>query len=630
MSSIPDTTGKLLGDGDHEPPTIHDRSPAFIPFTIADNPYLLPLVIGVTGHRDPICGDSDALQNSVRNSLREIKGKCPHTPLIVLSSLAEGADRLVARIACKEFGAILVAPLPMPQEAYEQDFSDEVSRQEFRELLDQAGRVVTLPFLTGTTLTNVAEPARRDSQYQAVGKYIARHCHILIALWDGLNTSEVGGTWQVVQFQLLGDSQQGLGPLDPPKRGPVYQIVTPRKKATNTEGIPYQRTDCYPPPIADGPTWSNSHTAPKESQMVYEAILDRVDMFNRDVAIVLPRSQRKSHANVASSTACVWVSPQDAAALPASSRSILSRFEATDLLAVHYGNWTRYTFRGLFILAFLAVCVFEICAHLFIPETTGASIASSVGLSHQFLKQTFILYPALWGLAACLWLNAKFKSYKDKFQDYRALAEALRIQFCWHLVGLPDAVEDSYLRKQRGELEWIRYALRTWMWISNCGHEAANHQIHREHLPSIQSLWIEGQRDYFATASPKEHRNASYLHAVGLITFFVGIFIALRLSLFINTTSDQEIDFTLVAIGVITVFAATLVAFAEKMAFAEHALQYHTMGVLFGYAAQRFDESVSTDEGCVAFLRELGKDALSENGDWLLMHRERRLELPIP
>src|SRR6202044_1069262 len=63
----------------------------------------VPLVIGVTGHRDPIC--DDALSAAIRSVLTEINGKCPHTPLIVLSALADGADRLVAQIACDEFEA---------------------------------------------------------------------------------------------------------------------------------------------------------------------------------------------------------------------------------------------------------------------------------------------------------------------------------------------------------------------------------------------------------------------------------------------------------------------------------------------------------------------------------------------
>jgi hypothetical protein len=47
----------------------------------------------------------------------------------------------------------------------------------------------------------------------------------------------------------------------------------------------------------------------------------------------------------------------------------------------------------------------------------------------------------------------------SRFQDYRALAEALRVQVFW-AAATPEAVADSYLRKQSGELGWIQFALR--------------------------------------------------------------------------------------------------------------------------------------------------------------------------
>ena len=64
----------------------------------------------------------------------------------------------------------------------------------------------------------------------------------------------------------------------------------------------------------------------------------------------------------------------------------------------------------------------------------------------------------------------KEQDYQNKHQDYRALAEALRIQFFWQVADLPDAVVDHYLRKQRGALEWIRSALRSWEIESGAHH----------------------------------------------------------------------------------------------------------------------------------------------------------------
>src|ERR1700678_4825386 len=98
-----------------------------------------PLVIGVTGHRDLRPGDLDDLTKRVQHIFRNLRETYPSTPFILLSALAEGADRLVARVALEPHNRTrLVVPLPMPQPLYETDFVSPKSLEEFRELLAQA------------------------------------------------------------------------------------------------------------------------------------------------------------------------------------------------------------------------------------------------------------------------------------------------------------------------------------------------------------------------------------------------------------------------------------------------------------------------------------------------------------
>src|SRR5262245_34928384 len=98
---------------------------------------VLPLIVGVTGHRDLRAEDVPQLEAMVRKIFDEIQQQMPHTPLVVVSALAEGADRLVARIAL-ERGHRLVAPLPMTPKVYATDFATQESQDEFHELLGQA------------------------------------------------------------------------------------------------------------------------------------------------------------------------------------------------------------------------------------------------------------------------------------------------------------------------------------------------------------------------------------------------------------------------------------------------------------------------------------------------------------
>src|SRR5207237_1110660 len=152
----------------------------------------LPLVIGVTGHRDLRAEDLPKLENAVGRIIEELKSGLQHTPIVLLTALAEGADRLVARVALKS-GVGLIVPLPMRRDFYEMDFSTSASRAEFDDLLRQAGYWFELSLLDGATEEEISQHGRaRDHQYEQVGAYIVRHSHLLIALWDGKHQNLVG------------------------------------------------------------------------------------------------------------------------------------------------------------------------------------------------------------------------------------------------------------------------------------------------------------------------------------------------------------------------------------------------------------------------------------------------------
>jgi hypothetical protein len=194
-----------------------------------------PLTISVTGHRDLRPEDVPVLEGLVRTIVAGVAENNPQTPLVVLSPLAEGADRLVARVAMS-LGARLIVPLPLPRALYEQDFESETSRAEFRALIDAAESVFELPIVAGNTLQGIAEPGeQRNRQYAQVGAYVARRSHVFLALWDGVTNGAAdkpGGTAEVVRFRLEGAPGHFDAAASPlPGRGAVHHLVTPRKGA---------------------------------------------------------------------------------------------------------------------------------------------------------------------------------------------------------------------------------------------------------------------------------------------------------------------------------------------------------------------------------------------------------------
>ena len=147
-------------------------------------PLRTELIVGVTSHRDLDPAQEPILRAQVRDAFAELRARYPALPLVVVSALAEGGDRLVAEIALDEFDARLVVPLPLPLSLYREDFVGHDSQHAFSALLDRAE---VIPLSTGDAnidTLRVPGPAR-DRQYLHAGLFIANHCHVLFALWDG-------------------------------------------------------------------------------------------------------------------------------------------------------------------------------------------------------------------------------------------------------------------------------------------------------------------------------------------------------------------------------------------------------------------------------------------------------------
>ena len=79
-----------------------------------------------------------------------------------------------------------------------------------------------------------------------------------------------------------------------------------------------------------------------------------------------------------------------------------------------------------------------------------------------------------------------------KYLDYRALAEALRIQFFWHISDVSANVADHFLRDQQDELEWIRLVIQFQELPVS-----PRLRTRRLQLDFILDRWIQDQRNYF-------------------------------------------------------------------------------------------------------------------------------------
>jgi len=161
--------------------------------------------IGVTGART--LTNASLLGSRVESVLARIRDELQRrsvAPLryVIISPLAEGADRLVARKGFELIDADLEVVLPLDENDYIDDFETPESKAEFKKLRARAQR-----------LTQAHPAANRAAAYEMAGRYVVDHCDVLIALWDGEPASGRGGTAEIVSYAR----QQGC---------PLYWIST--------------------------------------------------------------------------------------------------------------------------------------------------------------------------------------------------------------------------------------------------------------------------------------------------------------------------------------------------------------------------------------------------------------------
>jgi hypothetical protein len=143
------------------------------------------VALGIAGHR--YMTEMEKLIEGVDRAVQRILETFPDSNFRIFSSLAEGADRILAKRLLLIPNARLWVLLPLPEEEYLKDFKTSGSKQEFLGLLGNAERVINLPV-----------SKKREEAYLAAGKYVLENSDVLFAIWDGKPAQGVAGTAEIV------------------------------------------------------------------------------------------------------------------------------------------------------------------------------------------------------------------------------------------------------------------------------------------------------------------------------------------------------------------------------------------------------------------------------------------------
>jgi hypothetical protein len=577
-------------------------------FTDQQAKLTVPIVLGVTGHRDIPVEDIEILKTVIKAKLKEFSDRCPDSPMVLVTGLAEGADRLVARCAL-ELNALepqhprwaVGAILALPQAEFEKDFKSASSLADFRKLLSQCAWVRTLGSASSS----------RPECYELVGHWIAQKAQWLIALWDGEESEKKGGTAAVVK--LFREGAETARPVLP-DTGPVIHILTRRQQsAMDFEASSLGIIKVLSPnPLGLG--------GDAKEIARWHKVLERINTFNSRVAGLKQNDfeqikKCRSYLNANQ----FFIETE----LTTSARKASWLHAAADYFANKAQQWRNRQFAAMLILAIIGLGFEQYYSGL--AEGDGWTVGIWLLLSFVF------------GFLALLPRTLAFLNSEAKYLDYRALAEACRVQYFWKRSHIDACVADFHLFDQRDELEWIRQATRT----TELGGDERTPQIQTDWLERVSQCWLVHQKDYFNVQFPKHEAWARQLNKLALTLLLLAAVIMIVTFIVQVTSSDNHVKWLQFTYGMLLTCAGATKVYLQAQGHEEHARSFLRAGLSMTIVEKMITSTLDKSNDALGsrsaeqdirarkLLFEVGKEALNENGDWLLLHRERPVQPPI-
>ena len=556
----------------------------------------IPLVVGVTGHRDLLEEELVGIEKAVNDFIDELLKRYPDLPLLFLTGLAEGADSLVAKVASKR-GCEVRNVLPMPITEYRKDFSGDAAAK-FEEL-EQLNETIELPVAPQTGQSaELPATVNRNVQYARLGVFLAAHCHLLLALWDGRESSGTGGTAEVVRFHqrdittLAGFNQERprLDVADD-ESDLVFHITCSRRSGSSLAGL----QPC------EAQWLSRDDADPRTAELPprYDRVFQRMAEFNRD-------------ANRPSSNAGIeQLVPET---VPGRAQAVCTDIQ----LAFGYCD-------------FLAQ-YFQRCTLSALRLTLGAALAAGLAfiVYADFENQHWAIFAYFVFIALSIgaFRVAELAGWQRKYVDYRVLAEALRVQYYWALGGIsmdnPSRFShDRFFNGRDLDLGWIRNVLRF------TGLRSDSEQLaSAEDIQLAAQYWVgsqtTGQFGYYHLKSRQKLRQHTRTGRITTACFVAGLLSACVLAVASHSLPGVVVNLLVATMGLLPLVAAARQNYAHRIAQRELVAQYDQMHNIFSFAARLLQNAVDSKDK-QSILQELGEAALNENAQWVLRQRERPL-----
>jgi hypothetical protein len=248
-----------------------------------------------------------------------------------------------------------------------------------------------------------------------------------------------------------------------------------------------------------------------------------------------------------------------------------------------------------------------------------------------------VLAVFLCGTLLAYWAHRR--AWHRKYLDYRALAEALRVDFYWEVAGVRkeydgEFAHESFLQKQDVELQWLRNAMRAvslQLAIRPCGNFSGG-------FPFVYANWVgddhptsrRGQMYYYRERLQKLKHGMHVSELIDRGLLFCGLALAMTFAVDVALGSRSFLPLhvrnaMLWGLALVPVYAAIFEIYLNEKADRALIRQYRYMYSLFGFAAAELRAADSVERKLL-ILRSLGHACLAEHAQWILAHRDKRIQ----
>ena len=476
------------------------------------------LRVGISGHRAPpkLPAQSEAPLRAILGSILATIADAARSPdndfarirpaasdweFVVISSLAEGSDRLVVEAGLAA-GYTLEAVLPFARAEYARDFATPESRAAFERLLKTASAVFELDGATD----------ERSRAYEAAGFVMLANIDLLIAIWDGEDAAGVGGTAQIVN-RAIADGIPVVR-LDPLNSGAMQ--------------LSWPQPGDLPPAHAYS---HHRHTFRATHEATLKLVIQHILALPDDAAVSLPLylAERERRWNfwpwyplllalfcvrplrradfrlppALADTQKQWERffanlPKDRSQYPALEKILLPAFSAADHLSVFYS----LAYRGTYVYGY------------FLAAITVALALSGIFIQNILVQMYELLFIyVIFGL----WILGRRQQSHRRWLQYRRLAECLRHMRILAPLGAEGPISRPGVDVDGEDwVDWYAWSLRRLVPLPDRAIDQAYIATMRD---IVRSCEIADQTDYHATNARRLATLERRMHGTGFLLF---------------------------------------------------------------------------------------------------------------